>query len=118
MIPEQAQLLFTDFDWRAAVLWNQDLVTDGDAGGNALAIAVKRSRAYGEDLGFVELLDGRLGEEDAGGGFRLGLEALDEHAVEEGGNGADGLDCRLRGLLATRLVLQRRGWGSRPGIAG
>jgi len=94
VIPEQAQLLLAHLDRGAAVLRNQHLVTDGHAWCHSLSIAVQCSRAYGEDLGFVELLDGGLGEEDAGCGFRLGLEALDEDAVEKRGNGADGLDCR------------------------
>jgi len=94
VVPEQAVLLLADLDGAAAELGNQDLVTGLDADGNAVAGLVERARADGEDLGLVQLLDGGLGQEDAACGLGLGLEALDEHAVEERGEGADGLEGR------------------------
>jgi hypothetical protein len=97
VVPEQAQLLLTNLDGASAELRNQHLVTRLYAGSDALSILVKGAGADGEDLGFVELLDGRLGEEDAGCGLGFGLDALDEDAVEEGRNAADGLDCGLWG---------------------
>lgn len=95
MIPEQAVLLLADLDGAAAKLGDQDLVARLNADGDAVAGLVECAGADSEDLGLVELLDGGLGQEDAGGGLGLGLEALDEHAVEEGGEGADGLEGRL-----------------------
>jgi hypothetical protein len=92
MIPEQAQLLLANLNRAAAILRDQHLVADADAGLHPVAILVVRAGADGDDFGFVELLDGGLGEEDARGGFGFGLEALDEDAVEERGNGADGFD--------------------------
>jgi hypothetical protein len=76
-------------------LGNQHLVAGLHARRNALALPVKGTGANGKHLGLVELLDGGLGQEDAGCGLGLGLEALDEDAVEEGREGADGLDGRL-----------------------
>ena len=80
---------------RATYLGDQDLVAGLDADGNALALLVVGAGADGEHLGLVELLDGAVGEEDAGCGLGLGLDALDEDAVEERRDAADGLDCGL-----------------------
>ena len=71
-------------------LGDQDAVTLLDAHGQAVALLVEGTGADGEDLGLVELLDARLGQEDAAGGLGLGLDALDQDAVEERGEGADG----------------------------
>jgi hypothetical protein len=105
VVPEQAVLLLADLDGAAAELRDQNLVTGLDADGNAVAGLVECARADGEDLGLVQLLDGGLGQEDAACGLGLGLEALDEHAVEERGEGADGLEGRLSVVLV-RYCLQ------------
>ena len=95
VVPEQAQLVLANLDGASAELRDQDLVAGLYAGGNALSILVEGTGADGEDLCFVELLDGRLGEEDAGCGLGFGLDALDEDAVEQRRDALDGLDCRL-----------------------
>lgn len=95
VVPEKAQLLFADLDGASAELRDQDLVARLYAGGDALSIFVEHAGADGEDLGLVELLDGSLGEEDAGCGLGFRLDALDEDAVEERRDAADGLDCGL-----------------------
>ena len=95
MVTEEGELLLADLDGAAAELRDQDLVAGLDAGGDALALAVKGTGADSEDLGLVELLDGRLGQEDARRRFGLGLDALHEDAVEQRRNGADGLEGRL-----------------------
>jgi hypothetical protein len=77
-------------------LGNQHLVARLHARRNTLALPVKRTGSDSEDLGLIQLLHGGLGQEDAGCGLGLGLDALDEDAVEEGRNGADGLDGRLQ----------------------
>jgi hypothetical protein len=82
-------------------LRDQDLVAGLYAGSDALSILVEHARADGEDLGFIELLDGGLGEEDARCGLGLGLDALDEDAVEQRRDAADGLDCGLWGELVS-----------------
>jgi hypothetical protein len=101
VVPEQAQLLFANLDGASAELRDQDLVAGLYAGSNALSIFVKHTGADSDDLGFVELLDGGLGKEDARCGLGFGLDALDEDAVEEGRNAADGLDCGLKGELVS-----------------
>lgn len=101
MVPEQSVLLLANLDGAAAELGNQDLVAGLDAQRNALAILVLETGADGEDLALVELLDGAVGEEDAGGGLGLGLHALHEDAVEEGSEGLDVLEHRLGGLMVS-----------------
>ena len=86
-------------------LGNQNLVAGLDAGCYPLALLVECSGPNGQYLGLVQLLDGGLGQEDAACGLGLGLEALDEHAVEERGEGADGLEGRLSVVLV-RYCLQ------------
>lgn len=92
VVAEEGVLVLADLDGAATELGDQDLVAGLDAGGDALALAVKGTGANGQDLGLVELLDGRLGQEDTRGGLGLGLDALDEDAVEQGRDGADGLE--------------------------
>lgn len=76
-------------------LGNQHSVANSNAHGDALAITVQATGSNGQNLGLVELLDAGLGQEDAAGGLGLGLDALDEHAVQERSEGTDGADSRL-----------------------
>jgi hypothetical protein len=92
VVPEQAQFLIADLDWAAAELGDQDLVARLHAGGDALSVLVDGTGTDGNDLCFVQVLNGCLGEEDAGCGLGFGLDALHEDAVEEGRNAADRLD--------------------------
>jgi hypothetical protein len=95
VIPEEGVLLLADLDGVTAELRNEDLVTGVDTHGDTLAVAVKETGANGEDLGLVLLLDGSLGEEDTGGSLGLGLDALNQDAVQEGGEGLDVAEDRL-----------------------
>jgi hypothetical protein len=70
-------------------LGNQDLIAGLHAWRHTLALLVECAGAHGEHFGFVELLDGRFRQEDAGCGFGFGLDALHENAVKERGDGAD-----------------------------
>jgi hypothetical protein len=99
MVPKQAQLLLANLNWRSAELRNQHLVAGLYADGYPLSLPVVCAGAHSDDFRFVEFLDGGFGEEDAGCGFGFGLEALDEDAVEEGGDAADGFDCGLGVLV-------------------
>lgn len=85
----------TGRDSSATYLRNQDLVTGVDAHGETLAILVKEAGANSENLGLVLLLDAALREEDAGGGLGLGLDALDQDAVQEGSEVLDVAEDRL-----------------------
>lgn len=73
-------------------LRDKDAVASVDTHGETLAVLVEGTGANGENLGLVEVLNGGLGEEDAGGSLGLGLDALDEDAVKEGDEGLDGAD--------------------------
>jgi hypothetical protein len=92
MVSEQAQFLLANLDWAAAELGNQNLVAGLHAGGDALSVLIEGAGADGNDLCFVEILDGCLWEEDASGSLGFGLDALHKDAVEEGHNAADRLD--------------------------
>jgi hypothetical protein len=78
------KLLLANLDRRTAVLRNQNPIAGRHTHGQALAILVESTGSDGEDLALVQLLDRGLGEEDAAGGLGLGLDALDEHAVQQG----------------------------------
>lgn len=71
------------------------MVTDSNAAGNILAIPVKQTRANSENLGDVLLLDAALREKDTRGGLGLGLDTLDQDAVEEGDEALDVTEDRL-----------------------
>ena len=102
-------------------LRNQHLVAGLHARRDPLALLVDGARADSQHLGLVELLDGAVGEEDAGCGLGLGLDALDEDAVEEGRDAADGLDGGLFGCVLVMDICEVRddlevngsmdGWG-------
>lgn len=79
----------------ATYLRNQNLVASADTHGDAVAILGQETRANSEDLGLVLLLDAALGQEDARGGLGLGLDALDEDAVQEGSKALDVAKDRL-----------------------
>ena len=64
-------------------LRNQNLVTRLHAHGHAVSLLIKETRADSKDLGCILVLDGALGEEDAGGGLGLGLDSLDQDTVQE-----------------------------------
>lgn len=76
-------------------LRNQDLVAGADTHGDTVAVLGEETGANSEDLGLILLLDAALGEEDAGGGLGLGLDALDQDAVKEGSKALDVAEDRL-----------------------
>lgn len=115
MVAEQRVLLLADLDRAPAVLRDQHLVAGLHRALDPLALPVEPARADGEHLRLVELLDGRLWQEDAARRLGLGLDALHEHPVEQRGNGADGLECgRLEGGGDQRESLGgSKGWRER-----
>jgi hypothetical protein len=131
VIPEKGVLLLADLDGvttelepsayhclfqsihiggRVTYLGDEDLVTGSDTHGETLALLVEETRANSEDLGLVLLLDGSLGEEDTGGRLGLRLDALDQDAVQEGGERLDVAEDRLKGdeLVIARLDSARK----------
>jgi hypothetical protein len=97
-------------------LRNQHLVSLVHAHGNPLAVLVEAAGADGQHLGLVQLLDAALGEEDAAGRPRLGLDALDQDPVQERDEGLDALECgRLcRAMLAYIQIKSSEIDSSRP----
>lgn len=82
--------LFFTIHSEQAYLRDQDAVALLDTHGQAVALLVEGAGADGQDLGLIELLNARLGEEDAAGGLGLGLDALDQNTVEQRGESTDG----------------------------
>lgn len=82
----------TTNDKEPTYLRNQHLITRLHAGRDPLSLLINRARAHGQHLRLVEVLDGGLGQENAACGLGLGLYALHQDAVEERGDGADGLE--------------------------
>lgn len=77
---------------RIAYLRNEHPVASSHAHRHALSVLAEGTGADGEDLGLVELLDTRLGQEDAAGRLGLSLDTLHEHTVEEGDETLDGAE--------------------------
>lgn len=110
MVPEEMVFVLADLDGTSTVLHHGCQQTDTHSLLNSvathlrdqnavaglhrdphpLAIFIESARAHGEYLGLRQLLDSGFGEEDSGGGLGLGLDALDEDAVEERCKGLDG----------------------------
>lgn len=76
-------------------LRNQNLVTGSNAHRNSVALLVQLTGSDGEDLGFVELLDGALWEEDTGRSLGLSLYSLDKNTVQKR---SEALDAAKGGL--------------------
>src|SRR2546421_4440117 len=74
-------LVAFDANGGAGVLAEKDLVTDFHVDGGHLAVVVLLARAHSENLALVGLLGRGVGNDDAGGGFTLLFEALDDDAV-------------------------------------
>jgi hypothetical protein len=64
-------------------LRNQNPVANLNAGLDNLALTVKSTRSNSKNLGLRKLLNGVLRKIDARGSLSLGLDALDENAVEK-----------------------------------
>src|SRR5487761_1586885 len=75
------QLLAVDFDFRAAVLAEKDLVADLDVEGTDFAVFEDLAVTDRDDLSLDRLLSRRIGTDDATGGGTLLLQALDDHAI-------------------------------------
>lgn len=82
-----------------AYLGNQNTVTLGHTHGHAVSIFAQGAGSNGENLAFIELLDAGLWQKDAASSLGLGLDALDQNAVQERDEGLDGSD---RGSLYRR----------------
>lgn len=86
---------------------DEHLVTRLHARRHSLALLVQATGAHSQYSRLVQLLDARLGKKDAGSGLGLGLDALDEDAVEEGGERLDGLECGSLQSVSDRFVIEK-----------
>jgi len=84
VIAEQEEIFTAQHHLGATVLWQEDLVTGGDAHGHVDAFLVLEPGPTGDHGGLLDLAAGGLvaGDVDSGGSDRFRLEALHEHAVE------------------------------------
>ncbi len=78
------EVLAVDLDLGARPLAEQDAVADLDVERDELAGLVAGAGADGDDLAFLRLLLGGVGNDDAAGGLLFGLDAADDHAVVQG----------------------------------
>src|SRR5690348_5385149 len=72
-----------DLDLGARPLAEQNAVADLDVDRNQLAQFIASARPDGDDLTLLRLLLGSVGDDDAGGGSRLGFDAFDHDAIVE-----------------------------------
>jgi len=90
---EEVVLLVADFYRVATPAREENAVAGFDRERDDVALAVGGAGSDRDDRGLGERRRGcGGGQEDARRGFGVWLEALDEDAVEERGDGADGLD--------------------------
>src|SRR6478672_11347515 len=75
------KLLAVDLDLGARPFAEQHAVADLDVDGNELAGLVAATRADGDDFTLRRLLLGGVGNDDASGGLRLGINTLDNNTV-------------------------------------
>lgn len=90
-ISEKVVFLLANLDGASTVLRDEDFVTSLDAHEDALAILVKGAGSDGQDVGLVEFLDARFGQEDAPGSASFGLDSLHQDSIEQRHKRFDGL---------------------------
>src|SRR6266436_3261643 len=72
-----------DFDLGARPFAEQDAVADLEVDRDELAALVAAAGSNGDDLALLRLLLGGVGNDDATSGLRLGVDSLDDNAVEK-----------------------------------
>lgn len=93
-------------------LRNQHLIPRRNAHGQAVPLLIHHPGPDGQHVRLVQLLDRAVREEDAAGGFSVGFDALDEHAVEQRRERADGFEGGgLDGGEGGLAMGRGRGWG-------
>lgn len=111
-VADEEVLVVADLDRVAAPAGEEDLVARLDRGGDELAVLVGGAGAGGDDAGFGKRGGGNGGrEEDAGRGLGLGLEALDQDAVQERDDRLDGADGGLGSLLRASMAFRESEYG-------
>src|SRR5215203_904106 len=101
------EILAVDLDLGAGPLAEQHAVADLDVDRNELAGFVAATRANSDDFALGRLLLGGVGNDDASGRLRLGVDALDDDAVVK--------RTKLHGILHKQLIRQvSEGWAKSP----
>ena len=90
------EILAVDLDLGARPFAEQHAVADLDVDRNELAGLVAATRADGDDFTLRGLLLGGVGNDDAAGGLRFGIDALDDDAVVK--------RAELHGILHKSLI--------------
>lgn len=101
-------------------LRNQHSIPSLNPTSDPVPILIQSAGAHSQHLRLIQLLDGRLGQEDARGGLGLGFYALHQHPVEQGGERLDRFEGGgLGGVLEEMLRRMGRrkigGWGEEGG---
>lgn len=73
-------------------LGDQDSVANRHTHGQTRASLGERTGSNSQNLALVQLLNARLGQEDAAGRLGLSLDALDQDTVQQGDEGLDRSD--------------------------
>lgn len=125
-IPEQRKLLLSNLDWTTTelppvsffsfhrllargrgktYLRNQNTITLLHTHRYPLSILIETTGTNGQDLCFIEFLNGAFGQEDARCCLCLGFYSLNEDSVKEGHERADGFQgCSLSEHHVSRLL--------------
>src|SRR4051812_38737249 len=77
------ELVAVDLDGLAAVLAEQDAVTDLHVHGDDVALVGALARPDRQDFALIRLFGGSVGDHDPGSGLGFLLHALDDHAIGE-----------------------------------
>src|SRR5437764_1429659 len=78
------EFLTVELDFGARPLAEQHAVATLDVDRDQLAALIAAARADGDDLAFLRLLLGGVGNDDAAGGLGFGIDTADDHAVVQG----------------------------------
>src|SRR5215470_13109979 len=80
------ELVAVDLDRLAGVLAEQHAITHLDVDRDQLAVVIPLAGSNRNDFALIGLLSGVVGDNDAGSGFALVVQALDDHAIVQGTN--------------------------------
>src|SRR6478736_280667 len=100
------EVLTVDLDLGAGPLAEEDAVALLDVERDQLAVFVAGAGADGDDLAFLRLLLGGVGDDDAAFGAFFAFDALDDDAVVQ----RTEVRCHWASCLAGRPVFWRPGW--------
>lgn len=103
-VTDEEVLVVSDLDGVTAPAGEEDLVAGLDRGGDDLAVLVGGTGAGSDDASLGKRGGSGGGrEEETGGGLGLGLEALNEDAIEQRNDRLDGADGGLSSLLMVKI---------------